>query len=347
MVDDSFFMRKIIADLLTSDPVLEVVGTAPNGAVALKKIPLLNPDVVTLDVEMPVMDGMATLENIMKKRMLPVVMLSSSTQRGAEITIKALQNGAVDFVPKPSGTVSLDLNKVKDELIKKIKIAAMAKVRSSLIRESEVTEVGRNKKLISRMAPQTLVLIGASTGGPRALNEILPRIPGDVQAAFLVVQHMPRGFTRSLAVRLDQNSELRVKEAEDGERVVAGTVYLAPGGYHLQIHQCGKAGREIYLRLDTQAPVNGHRPSVDVMMHSAAELQGRRLVGVILTGMGHDGRSGTRMLKEKGAQIIAEDKTTAVVYGMPKAVVEANLSDCVAPLQLIAQKILGMLKAKE
>lgn len=202
-----------------------------------------------------------------------------------------------------------------------------------------------NKKVIRESAPHTLILMGSSTGGPQALDEILPKIPGDVNASFLVVQHMPPGFTKTLANRLDQDSAIQVKEAEDGEKLITGTAYIAPGGYHLQIYQQKKRG-EIYVSLNKDELVNGCRPSVDVLLYSAAKLEGIKLICVILTGMGSDGYDGIKLLKEQGAQIIAQDQTTAVVYGMPKVVVESNLSDYVLPLPLIAQQILCML-AKE
>lgn len=206
--------------------------------------------------------------------------------------------------------------------------------RADIIVDKKATCSAKNKK--------TLVLIGSSTGGPQALFEIIPKMPGDVQASFLVVQHMPPGFTKKLANRLDQSSAILVKEAEDAEKVETGTAYIAPGGYHLQIHQKKKTG-EIYVGLSSGEMVNGCRPSVDVLLYSAAKLEDYKLICVILTGMGRDGYQGIKLLKEKGAQIIAEDQTTAIVYGMPKVVIEANLSDYVVPLPLIAQQILWIL----
>lgn len=349
VVDDSALMRKIISDLLAEDPSLQVVGTASNGARALQQIKALDPDVVTLDVEMPVMDGLTTLEKIMQQKPLPVIMLSSLTQSGAEITVKALQKGAVDFVPKPSGQISLDLNKVQGELISKVKIASCARVHRSFAGQFSPNLFGHAKKAKKKRelcSPQALVLIGTSTGGPKALNELLPKLPGDFPAAILIVQHMPAGFTRSLAERLDRNSKIYVKEAEDRERVVAGTAYIAPGGYHLQVGQAS-TDSAVRLYLDKGDLVNGHRPSVDVLMLSASKLKGHKIIGVILTGMGHDGCEGMCALKKKGADTIAEDRTTAVVYGMPRAVVEAQVVDRQIPLPLVASEILSMLRAKE
>ncbi|MDH7576741.1 MAG: chemotaxis response regulator protein-glutamate methylesterase [Bacillota bacterium] len=344
VVDDSPFMRKIISDLLETDPALKVVGTARNGEDALKKISELSPDVVTLDVEMPVIDGLVTLEKIMQQKPLPVIMLSSLTQKGAEITIKALQKGAVDFVPKPSGTISLNLAKVKDDLIGKVKIAATVKVQ-----RTPVPGPGKSPPTLFHSTVQTvprkLILIGTSTGGPKALNEILPKLPKNIPAAVVIVQHMPAGFTRSLAERLDQISEIRVKEAEDRERVVSGTAYIAPGDYHLLVERISPQHSDPVLRLSKDPPVNGHRPSVDVMMQSAARANGWELIGVILTGMGHDGREGIRAIKEKQAKIIAENETTAVVFGMPKAVIEAKLVDRVLPLHAVAPEIIHLVNS--
>jgi len=345
VVDDSALMRKIICDLLQTDPALKVVDTARNGEDALKKIKEHGPDVVTLDVEMPVMDGLATLEKIMQEKPLPVIMLSSLTQMGTDITIKALQKGAVDFVPKPSGSISPDLAKVKEELISKIKIAAGVEVQRSML-----PEPGKPPQKISHetvtTVPRKLVLIGTSTGGPKALHEILPKLPKKVPAAFIIVQHMPPGFTRSLAERLDQISEIHVKEAEDQEKVISGTAYIAPGDYHLLLDSLSSQQNVPLLRLSKDPPVNGHRPSVDVLMQSAAKADGWNLIGVILTGMGRDGREGIRAIKKKHAKIIAEDEATAVVFGMPKAVIEAKLVDRVLPLHAVAAEIIQMLKAE-
>lgn len=349
VVDDSAFMRRVITDLLNSDPSIKVIGTARNGIDALKKIAEMHPDVVTLDVEMPIMDGLTTLEKIMQETPVPVIMLSSLTRAGAEITIKALQKGAVDFVAKPSGTISLDLASVKEELVSKVKVAATVEVSKALKREPvancDLSESLTKSFVTTKKVQETnkLVLIGTSTGGPQALHTVLSKLPKKIPAAIVIVQHMPPGFTRSLAERLDQISEINVKEAEDNERVVAGTAYIAPGDYHLVLECSSTKKTELLLRLNKDAPVNGHRPSVDVMMKSAARIDCCDFIGVIMTGMGHDGREGVRALKEKQAKIIAEDEKTAVVYGMPKAVIEANLADHIVPLPLIAQEIVRLL----
>lgn len=347
VVDDSAFMRKLLTDLLESDPSIRVVATARNGSEALKKIQELRPDVVTLDVEMPVMDGLATLQRIMREHPLPVIIVSSLTQADAEITVRALQQGAVDFITKPSNILSL--SEVKEELIDKVKIAAGVDISKTstpsypMVASANTARPGNASRNTHEKAKK-LVLIGTSTGGPQALQAVLPRLPHNIPAAILIVQHMPAGFTRSLAERLDEISEIRVKEAEDGEKVAAGTAYIAPGDYHMIVEPLHK---ELLIRLTKEEPVNGHRPSVDVLMKSAAKVEGYDLIGVIMTGMGYDGREGVRALKEKGAKIIAQDASTSVVFGMPKAVIEANLADHVVPLPLIAHEIRRLVKKKE
>ncbi len=331
-------MRRVISDILNAAPGIAVVGTARDGEEALQKVAALRPDVVTLDVEMPVRDGLSTLEEIMKSHPVPVVMLSSMTQAGAEVTVKALQKGAVDFVAKPSGPVSLDLEAVKEELVAKVRVAARARSPRPL---PECLPPPRPQARPPGEPPGKLVLIGTSTGGPRALAEVMTRLPGDLPAAVLVVQHMPAGFTRSLAERLDQLSALRVKEAEDGEEAVSGTVYIAPGDSHLLVERGARGPR---LRLSKEAPRGGHRPSVDVMMVSAARAGNWGLVGVLLTGMGNDGLEGFREIKARRGKTIAEDASTAVVYGMPRAVVEAGLADVVVPLPAVAGEIVRMLR---
>ncbi|HAA90262.1 MAG TPA: chemotaxis response regulator protein-glutamate methylesterase [Peptococcaceae bacterium] len=343
VVDDSALMRRIISDLLNSDPELEVIATARNGKEAIEKVSQLCPDVVTLDVEMPVMDGLTALKEIMKVCPTPVVMLSSLTQEGAEITVKALQLGAVDFVPKPSGSISLDLQKVKDELNRKVKVAARVRPSRLYLTQLALPLLKRKEKDLEKPPPKKLVLIGTSTGGPKALSEVLSKLPGNIPAALLIVQHMPPGFTRSLAERLDHLSELRVKEAEDGEKVVSGTAYIAPGDYHLKV-EAVPPGKQPRLRLTKEPPLNGHRPSVDVLMKSAVQAGCWELIGVVLTGMGSDGCEGMKEIKAHHGKTIAEDESTAIVFGMPRAAIEAGVVDRVVPLPLISREIVKMLE---
>jgi two-component system chemotaxis response regulator CheB len=350
VVDDSAFMRKVISDIINSDPVMQVVATARDGMDAVQKVHAYHPDVVTMDVEMPRMDGLSALEEIMKTHPVPVIMISSLTQTGQDATIRSLSLGAIDFVPKPSGHISLDMNQVKDDIISKIRIAARAKsVISQQVQQSykkpglpKLSGWRRLNKSPSRDRLNKMVLIGTSTGGPKALHQVLPNLPADLDAAVLIVQHMPAGFTRSLAERLNHLSAIKVKEAEHGELIQAGCAYIAPGNYHLQV-QNQSAAQGFLIKLDQSPPRKGHRPSVDMMFESVAELRGVQIVGVIMTGMGDDGTSGLKRLKEKGSKVLAEDQSTCIVYGMPRAAVEAGVVDRVVPLHHIADEILKML----
>ncbi|OAT73352.1 protein-glutamate methylesterase/protein-glutamine glutaminase [Parageobacillus thermoglucosidasius] len=339
VVDDSAFMRKLITDFLSESPQIEVVGTARNGKEALEKVSVLNPDVVTLDVEMPVMNGLEALKQMMKKHPLPVVMLSSTTTEGAENTITAMQYGAIDFVAKPSGVISLDLYKVKEELINKVLLASRANVRA--ISRDDEGEMGANQRIRTfyeqKHHRKKIVCIGTSTGGPRALQQVLTKLPENIAAPIMIVQHMPKGFTKSLAQRLDSLSAIAVKEAEDGETLQNGTAYIAPGGFHLLVHE---AKGSLTACVEQSPPRNGHRPSVDVLFESISALTDYEKIAVIMTGMGSDGTAGLRRLKESGnAKVIAEDEKTAVVFGMPKAAIQANVVDVVVPLEQIADMI--------
>ncbi|MTV47816.1 chemotaxis-specific protein-glutamate methyltransferase CheB [Heliobacillus mobilis] len=364
VVDDSAFMRKVISDMIASEPGMVVIGTARNGQDAMEKISQLKPDVITLDVEMPVMDGLTTLERIMSTNPLPVVMLSSLTQQGADATMQALQKGAVDFVPKPSGSISLDIHKVREQLISKLRVAAIAKIRP------RISEIRSFTRPVTSPAPQPavatlpelpkrtnisspgssrlnrLVLIGTSTGGPKALYEVIPKLPADLGAAVLIVQHMPPGFTRSLAERLDAASALKVKEAQDGEEIVTGTVYIAPGDYHFKVTVTDKpgAGKQMWVKLTQDPPVGGHRPAVDVMMTSAAQQYWSSMVGVVLTGMGSDGTEGIKLIKKLQGRTIAEDASSCVVFGMPKVAIESGCVDKVVPITGVADEIVKLLQ---
>lgn len=343
VVDDSSFMRKFISDILSTNRQLEVIGTAINGHEAVQKTIELKPDVVTLDIEMPEMDGLEALRILMQKCPTPVVMLSNQTRVGAEATVRALELGAVDFVAKPSGNISLDLDKIQDELILKVKVAARTYQQVAKYNDSqEVGPLKVEKPKISTgqtLALQKLVAIGTSTGGPRALQTILSRISGTISAGILIVQHMPKGFTGSLAKRLDELCQIRVKEAEEGDEVVAGTAYLAPGDRHLELK---KTGDKLIVNLTDSEPVSGHRPSVDIMMNSVVEC-GLPVIGVLLTGMGSDGVKGLTRIKESNGETIAEDQSTCVVWGMPRVAVEKNVADRVVPLPEIAGEIFKLL----
>ncbi|MHB8170457.1 MAG: protein-glutamate methylesterase/protein-glutamine glutaminase [Thermincolia bacterium] len=340
IVEDSAFMRKIITNILTADPQLEVVATARNGQEGVQLCAELKPDVVTMDIEMPVMDGLIALEQIMEKNPVSVVMLSSLTSEGADATMKALELGAVDFVCKPSGAISLDLGKIKEEIVLKVKIAAQAKVRVG----QSVRLLPNLPKLAASVTHEVkklnkILAIGTSTGGPKALQEIIPLLPRSITAGIVIVQHMPKGFTKSLAERLDSLSQITVKEAEDGDELVPGLALIAPGDYHMEVQRVG--GKTV-VKLNQQPPVGGHRPSVDVMMKSVANA-GLVNIGVILTGMGQDGVEGMELIKSKGGQTIAQDKETCIIFGMPKVAIEHKCIDKIVPLPKIALEIMKML----
>lgn len=340
IVEDSAFMRKYISNILSEDPELEVIATARNGQEGVKLAGELKPDVITMDVEMPIMDGITALENIMKAYPTPVVMLSSLTIDGAEATLKALELGAVDFVAKPSGAISLDLSKVKDEIILKVKTAALVKVQrvhTHTIRtlpKLTSSPVSSEPKQLRK-----LVVIGTSTGGPKALQEVIPLIPRSIPAGILIVQHMPKGFTKSLAERLDSLSQITVREAADGDEIQPGVALIAPGDYHMLLQ---KSGSRYGVKLTQDPPVGGHRPAVDVMMKSVLGI-GLDLVGVILTGMGSDGAEAMVQIKASGGKTIAQDKDTCVVFGMPKVAIEKNCIDKIVPIQNVALEIMKML----
>lgn len=365
VVDDSAFMRKLISDFFSDHMHIEVIGAARNGKDAIKKIEQLKPDVVTMDVEMPEMNGMEALKEIMQKYPLPVIMLSSTTKRGAENTLMAMEYGAVDFVAKPSGSISLDLHKIKDELVRKVEEASkvtVSKLRKPYEKSTVVSRTIRQplhneaSKLKSMTKPtikidvptqktewsktsKKIILIGTSTGGPRALQEVITKIPANVDAPILIVQHMPAGFTKSLAARLDQLSEIHVKEAEQGDLLQKGTAYIAPGGYHLKLRKVGSAFAVV---LDNQEPPRaGHRPSVDVLFEDVSQYSEFDKIAVIMTGMGYDGSKGLVSLKKTGnVTAIAESAETCIVYGMPKAAVETQLVDEVADVDDIARTIM-------
>lgn len=356
VVDDSAFMRKIITDFLNEEEKIEVIGTARNGQDAIKKVELLNPDVVTMDIEMPIMDGLEGLKFIMDQFPRPVIMLSSTTTEGAENTIKSLQYGAFDFIAKPSGAISLDLYKVKEEIIEKVILAKSANVRklSKEVNRKNIPlkQMGYSKIDSTRdKGPITIdknslkhkiVCIGTSTGGPRALQQVLSKIPADIDAPILIVQHMPPGFTQSLANRLNSISFITVKEAENGEQVQNGIAYIAPGGSHLKVM---KSGGYLTIKIDQSDIRNGHRPSVDVMFESISKLQDYRKISVIMTGMGSDGTEGLRKLKLTGVvNTIAESEQTSVVYGMPRSALNTNLVDKVEHLENIATAIMDFIR---
>ncbi|MFC4320162.1 protein-glutamate methylesterase/protein-glutamine glutaminase [Litchfieldia salsa] len=346
IVDDSAFMRKLITDILSNEENIEVIGTARNGEDCLTKLKTLKPDVITMDVEMPVMNGLDALKEVMALYKLPVIMLSSTTKEGASNTILAMQYGAVDFITKPSGAISLDLHKVKDEIVTKVLQSSKANI-TNLVKPLQTQKMSYNRRVFnskneldarSKVLQKPLVCIGTSTGGPRALQHVLTRLPNQFPAPILIVQHMPAGFTKSLAKRLDSICHIEVKEAENGELLKNGVAYIAPGGYHLKLKEIGTS---VAIQIDESEIRNGHRPSVDVMFESVSHLSSFRKIAVIMTGMGSDGAKGLVELKKSGnTTAITESEQTSVVYGMPKVAAETNLVDEVADVDKIADVIL-------
>jgi two-component system, chemotaxis family, protein-glutamate methylesterase/glutaminase len=337
VVDDSLFMRQMISDILNTDPEIEVVGTAINGQEGLTKIEKLNPDVVTLDYEMPGLDGVATLKRIMNWHPLPVVMISAHTKEGGEVTLDALSQGAVDYVLKPSGEVLVDMRPVKDRIIEKVKIAAQ--VNASTLKEFFKKNA---RKLSLPQAPLTdsmVIAIGSSTGGTKGVELILESLPTEFPAPILIVQHMPKMFTALFADRLNRLAKIKVKEGEDKEEVKTGTAYVAPGGWHMKVKV---RNSKVAIELTKDAPIFGLRPSVDVLLNSVAEVYGTSALGVILSGMGSDGTKGLSAISLAGGKTIAQDEKTSVVFGMPKCAIESGVVDDILPIDKIAGRIIKL-----
>jgi two-component system chemotaxis response regulator CheB len=339
IVDDSALMRQILSSILSSDPGIEVIGTAPDPLVAREKIKALNPDVMTLDVEMPGMDGIAFLEKVMTLRPMPVVMVSSLTEKGAEVTMRAMELGAVDVFCKPADSASGGFLAHGPELIDKVKAAAASKVRA-------LVDHGRRpatKLSVTQIYKSTdrLVAIGSSTGGVEALRDIVLALPPDAPP-IVIAQHIPPRFSTSFAERLDGLAAVRVKEAEDNERILAGHVYIAPGDRHLTVKRSGAA---LMTHTHDGPLMSGHKPSVDVLFHSVAEVCGSNAVGVILTGMGRDGAEGLLAMRQAGAETIGEDESSCVVYGMPKAAKDLGGVAREMALSRIADEILRLCRA--
>jgi two-component system chemotaxis response regulator CheB len=350
VVDDSAFMRKAITSMLSSDPGIRVIGAARDGEEAIDLVLKLQPDVVTLDVEMPRMSGLETLKVIMERAPLPVLMLSSLTTEGAKETLTALELGALDFVAKHLDDVSFNILRIRNELIGKVKAVARKKFKITphpfgsaqgmlhpLPMRGEERGWGGPRLYSGKVS---VVAIGVSTGGPKALQEVLPLLPKELPAAVLVVQHMPKGFTGPFAERLNQLSKIEIKEGENGEAIKTGMVYIAPGGLHMKAVK--KRATEVNVEISEQPSDLLHRPSVDVMMLSVAEVYSGRCLGAIMTGMGNDGLEGMRAIKNSGGKTIAQDEESCIVYGMPKAVVDAGIADKVVPLSSMAGEIVNM-----
>lgn len=345
VVDDSALMQRIISRLLESDPQITVVGTAADGLEAVEKVAALRPDVVTLDIEMPRMDGLAALKRIMAVSPTPVVMLSALGE--ADMVMAALEAGAVEFVTKPSGTVSVDLYKVGAELIRKVKVATFA--RRPMVRPAAGTKATPDTRppwdgLPVPSGRETwCAALGASTGGPGAITQILNAIPASFPGVLLIVQHMPVGFTRSFTARLDREVTLKVLEAEDGARPAPGSVYVASGGRHMRLE---RDARGLVIVLDDSPPVNSVRPSIDVLMASVAETCGAESVGVLLTGMGRDGAAGLAKIKAAGGATLVQDRASSTIFGMPRVAIRMGVVDQVLPITQVAPALMSLLEAR-
>ncbi len=343
IVDDSAFMRNAISSMLSSDKEIKIVGTARDGMEAIEKIISLKPDIVTMDVEMPKMDGITALKHIMQKNPVPVIMVSSLTSEGAKVTLEALELGAVDFIPKNLSDLSINIVKIKEMLIDKIKQIGKRDVLKVLLKKQSATkEPGFPKQVVSRAIGDRrigIVAIGTSTGGPGALQQIIPQLPKDFPVPVVIAQHMPPNFTRPFSERLNQLSQIAVKEAEEGEPVKPGLVLIAPGRGHMRLKRL--RGIETVVNILEAKEDFIYRPSVDALASSVAELYPGRALGVILTGMGNDGLKGFTSLKKTGGKIYAQDEKTCVVFGMPKAVIEAGFADKIIPLEEIAGEIIN------
>jgi len=354
IVDDSALVRSLLTDILSADPSIEVVGTASDAHFAREKIKQLNPDVLTLDVEMPKMDGITFLKNLMRLRPMPVVMVSSLTERGADVTLDALAIGAVDYFSKPRIDLAATLGDYSEELIAKIKVAAKASVRALDPQRAAAIAVRPNYTADAVLPASTgrvkqlrttdrIIAIGASTGGTEAIKQVLMSLPADTPG-IVIAQHIPKAFSTPFARRMNDCSPMTVCEAEDGQHVLAGHAYIAPGDKHLIVV---RDGARYVCRLDDGPPVNRHKPSVDVLFRSVAQNAGRNSVGVLLTGMGKDGAKGLKEMLDAGSQTLAQDEATSVVWGMPGEAVAIGAAQHVMPLESIAGKIRAIADAMD
>ncbi|AGX44942.1 protein-glutamate methylesterase/protein-glutamine glutaminase [Clostridium saccharobutylicum] len=354
VVDDSAFMRKAISDMIESEEGFEVVAKFRDGRELIEKVDKYDPDLITLDVQMKDLDGLSTLKQLKRLgKSYPVIMLSSATTEGSEITLECLDNGAISFVTKPSGSISLDIIKVQKNLIEQIKSItnsakiklATSKTRNNMIYETSYKNIDKEiyiRKEVSIDIPKNKkidsVVIGASTGGPKALQEVLTKLPANLGVPVFVVQHMPEGFTKVFSERLNKSCNMRVVEADEGMKICKDTIYIAKGGRHMIV------GTNNLIHLNQEPAIWGVRPAVDKLFNSATTVYGGNLLSVILTGMGKDGADGTKNIKDNGGITISEDKSTCTIYGMPKAAFETGKVDFVVPLDQIANKIIQITK---
>lgn len=347
IIDDSALVRKLLKDILSSDPMIEVVGTAPDPILAIRKIKSLTPDLITLDIEMPKMDGLTFLAKLMRSQPMPVLMFSSLTQKGAEATMKALSLGAIDFIAKPTVKLSEGIEGLRSELITKVKAASGAKLKKAIAPpmlevppKHGMDAIIKAQKVPPAREGEKVLVIGASTGGTVAIEQILNKLPADAPPT-LIVQHMPPVFTNSFAKRVDTISRMNIIEAQDNDLLKRGVALIAPGGMHMILN---KGPKGYYVTIKDGPPVNRHKPSVDVLFRSAANTLGSNAVGIILTGMGDDGARGLKEMRNAGAFTIAQDEDSCVVFGMPKVAIEMDAVEKVLPLGSIAQFALNMTK---
>lgn len=344
VVDDSALMRKMIPMIISTDNDIEVIGTAMDGDFALNKIPQLRPDVITLDIDMPRMDGLTTLKSIVRDFGIPVILVSSLTKEGAEITLKGLEIGAFDFVPKPRDAISVHISEISRELIDKIKAASRCRPRFKDPQQEKIRPKFSAVVPSVPLAVESVIAIGISTGGPQSLTEILPLIPAGFPAGILIVQHMPEGFTGLFAKRLDDLCNINVKEAANGDVITHGKALIAPGGKHLKVKRTSFG---IISVLSQSPAVSGHRPSATVLFNSIAEEVGNKAIGIIMTGMGDDGVEGLGKIKEKCGITIAQDEETSVIYGMPKVAAEKGYADMILGLDEIIPNLINLVEFKK
>ncbi|MEO3691034.1 protein-glutamate methylesterase/protein-glutamine glutaminase [Roseateles paludis] len=348
VVDDSALVRSILTEIINKQTDMECVGAAADPLIAREMIRNLNPDVITLDVEMPRMDGLDFLSRLMRLRPMPVVMVSTLTERGAEVTLKALELGAIDFVAKPKIGVADGMRQLAQDITDKIRIAAKAQIRRAHAAPAPAPGAPAapapapvSIASLGRMSTEKIIFIGASTGGTEATKDVLVNLPADCPAV-VITQHMPPGFTRSYAARLDGLCRIRVKEAEDGERILPGHGYIAPGGFHLSVE---RSGANYVARVQDGDPINRHKPSVEALFLSAAKIVGPNAIGIMLTGMGADGAKAMKVMKDAGAYNYVQDEASCVVFGMPREAINAGAADEVLPLSQIAGRVLDRLRA--
>ncbi len=359
VVDDSALVRSMLTEIINRQPDMECIGAAADPFVAREMIRNLNPDVITLDVEMPRMDGIDFLSKLMRLRPMPVVMVSTLTERGAEVTLKALELGAIDFVAKPKIGVADGLRQLSDDITDKIRVASQARIHrlapapaaaspaaagtrpSSAPGAAAAPKPAVSTPLLGRLSTEKLIFIGASTGGTEATKDVLIGLPAD-SPAVVITQHMPPGFTKNYAARLNGLCKISVKEASDGERILPGHAYIAPGGMHLSVE---RSGANYIARVQDGDPVNRHKPSVEVLFKSAARVVGPNAIGIMLTGMGADGAKAMREMKDAGAYCVAQDEASCVVFGMPREAINAGAVQEVLPLSKISQHVLDHLRA--